>query len=336
MTHLRGDIGNEKWLCDYLRGPFEQIAHLKKEPDLYVTRLGGSHTVYLIRDRRSHKRFILKSFRTPGLSSSIADRRMNKEYGRLRKFESLGIDESWFKVVKPLGKNESGQFFVEKYVGGEPLGMSARRTFETNDDKALYDTLTLFAGYLALVHKKTRRSSHVRTAYVRKEIGEHARESHAAGAMGRRDFENAMRLIDRTCSYAFIRDAHRCLVHGDANPSNFLFEGGCMYVIDVERSGYKDPVYDLGMMAGELFHYAMLHAGNPYRADPFIGHMYWVYSGNFTDQYAKFLALTKRNPLYMANSLFRISRNARLTDAHKKKLADCAMGCLKSLKEFNR
>lgn len=333
MTQVHGDSGN---LYSYLKGPFRQLAHLKKTPDLYVTRLSGSHLVYLIHDNRSHKRFILKSFHAPGLPSSIADQRMNKEYGRLKKFESLGFDESWFKVVKPLGKNESGQFFVEKYVSGESLGSTIRKAFEKNDRAALYDQLTIFAGYLALVHKKTRRSSHVRMAYVRKELHEHLGQSCAAGALGPRELEKTKLLADRACCYSFIRDAHRCLVHGDANPSNFLFEDSRMHVIDVERSGYKDPVYDLGMMAGELFHYAMQYAGNPYKADPFIGHMYWVYAGNFTDQYAKFLAITKRNPLYMANSLLRISRNSGLTDAHRKRLAYYASECLKSLKEFNR
>ena len=335
MTQVHGDIGKESRLYEYLKGPFERIVRIKKAHDLYVTKLGGSHMVYLIRDNRGHKRFVLKSFQAPGLSSSIADRRMNKEYGRLKKFESLGIDESWFKVVKPLGKSDSGQFFVEKYVSGESLGTIIRKSFQKNDDKELYDKISLFAGYLALVHKKTRRSSHVRMAHVRQELHEHAEQSYSAGAMCRQGLEKTKLLINHACSYSFIRDAHRCLVHGDANPSNFLFEAGRMNVIDVERSGYKDPVYDLGTMAGELFHYAMLYAGNPYKADPFIGHMYWVYSGNFTDQYAKFLTITKRNPLYMANSLLRISRNTGLTEAHRKRLAYHASECLKSLKEFN-
>ncbi len=332
MTRVHGDVGR---LSEYLKGPFERIARLHKTPDLYVTRLSGSHAVYLIRDRRSHKQFILKSFRTNGLPTSIADKRMNKEYGRLKKFESLGIDESWFKVVKPLGKSDSGQFFVEKYVSGESLGTSIRKSFEKSDYKELYDKLAIFAGYLALVHKKTRRSSHVRMSYVRKELHEHAEQSYVADAMSRRELGKTKLLIDRACSYSFIRDAHRCLAHGDANPSNFLLEDGRMYVIDVERSGYRDPVYDLGTMAGELFHYAMLYAGNPYKADPFIGHMYWVYSGNFHDQYAKFLKITKRNPLYMANSLLRISRNTGLTDEHRKRLAYHASQCLKSLKGFS-
>jgi aminoglycoside phosphotransferase (APT) family kinase protein len=319
----------------HLEGEFERIAQVRSS-GLHVTRLGGSHKVFLIQDSRSHKRYILKSFYRPGLPSSIADRRMNKEYVRLKKFESLGIDERWFDVVKPLGRSGQGHFFVERYVSGESLGAVIRNSFESGDHRGLYDRLTLFAGFLALVHKKTRRSSLMRTAYVRKELHKHAEQSCAAGAIGGRELEKTRQLADRACSYPFIRDVHRCLVHGDANPSNFLFDAGCMYVIDVERSGYKDPVYDLGMMAGELLHYAMQYAGNPYEADPFIGHMYWVYSGNFSDQYTKFLALTKRNPLYMANSLFRISRNPGLAEMERRRLAYHALQCLKSLKESSR
>jgi hypothetical protein len=89
------------------------------------------------------------------------------------------------------------------------------------------------------------------------------------------------------------------------------------------------------MMAGELCHYAMLYTGNPYLADPFIGHMYWVYAGNFSDQYAKFIQVTRRNPLYMANSLLRISRNGSLDVEYRRRLAYHAVECLKSLKKFN-
>jgi aminoglycoside phosphotransferase (APT) family kinase protein len=335
MTQVHGDIERGSRLYAYLKGPFERIARLKRASDLYAKRLGGSHQVYLIRDQRSHRKFILKSFYSPGLPPSVSDRRMNKEYRRLKRFHSLGIDESWFEVVQPLGKSDSGRFFVEEYVRGQTLGEFMKKAFADGDDKALYDQLTMFSGYLALLHKKTRRSSRVRTAYVRKELYEHAEQSHMAGATDLPQLQKVMLLIDRACTYPMIRDVHRCLVHGDANPSNFLFHDGHMYVIDVERSGYRDPVYDTGMMAGELCHYAMLYTGNPYLADPFIGHMYWVYAGNFSDQYAKFIQVTRRNPLYMANSLLRISRNGSLDVEYRRRLAYHAVECLKSLKKFN-
>lgn len=335
MTQVHGDIDRGSRLYAYLKGPFKRIARLKRASVIYTKRLRGSHQVYLIRDPRSHRKFILKSFHSPGLPSSVSDRRMNKEYRRLKMFHRLGIDESWFDVVRPLGKSDSGQFFVEEYVHGQALGEFMKKAFVDGDDKALYDKLAMFSGYMALLHKKTRRSSRVRMAYVRKELHEHLEQSHMAGSMDRPQLQKARPLVDHACAYPMIRDVRRCLVHGDANPSNFLFNDGRMYVIDVERSGYRDPVYDMGMMAGELFHYAMLYTGNPYRADPFIGHMYWVYAGNFSDQYAKFLQITRRNPLYMANSLLRISRNSSLAVEYRRRLAYHAVECLKSLKKFN-
>lgn len=336
MTRIHGDIGKDSHLYSYLQGPFERIARLKATSDLYVEKLHASHRVYLIRDGRSRKRFILKSFHSPGLPPSVADKRMNKEFMRLKKFDRIGIDDGWFRIVRPLGRSESGQFFVEEYLSGEPMTTSVKNAFHNGDEKALYDKLTMFAGYLAILHKKTRRTSAIRTAYLRKELNVHLHQSYNAGAMDGAGIKMAKLLADHACAYPFIRHTHRCLTHGDANPSNFLFDRSRMYIIDVERSGYRDPVYDLGMMAGELFHYAMLHTGNPYQADPFIGHMYWVYSGNFSDQYSMFLQATARNPLYMANSLLRISRNQGLTEEHRKRLAYHAIECLKSLKNFNR
>ncbi len=49
---------------------------------LEVKRLGGSHRVYLVDDERSNKKFILKSFRDPGVPPSKAHARMEREYKR--------------------------------------------------------------------------------------------------------------------------------------------------------------------------------------------------------------------------------------------------------------
>lgn len=151
--------------------------------------------------------------------------------------------------------------------------------------------------------------------------------------MTHRELKQMGGLIEEACSYGFIKEAKKAFVHGDANPSNFLYGNGRLYVIDMERAGYRDPVYDLGIIAGELFHYAMHYGRDPYEADPFIGHLYWAYAGNYKDRYGTFVRLTKRNPLYMANSLLRIARHPYFSVEYKRRLAYHAKECLKSLKK---
>ena len=85
------------------------------------------------------------------------------------------------------------------------------------------------------------------------------------------------------------------------------------------------------MMAGELFNEALISTGNPYRADPYIGYMYRSYASHFNDPDTAFAGAVARNPLYMANSLFRMSRNYYYSSDHRKKLAFYAMKCLRSL-----
>jgi len=61
--------------------------------------------------------------------------------------------------------------------------------------------------------------------------------------------------------------------------------------------------------------------------------MYWVYAGNFRDQHGTFIRLTKRNPLYMANSLLRIARHPFFSPGYRRRLAHHARECLKSLEK---
>ncbi len=99
-------------------------------------------------------------------------------------------------------------------------------------------------------------------------------------------------------------------LHGDATPANFLF-GDDMDVaaIDLERMKRGDRMFDVGRVAGELQHAFMRDSGDRHRADPFIGHFLWEYSGHFPDRQWMFESVTARVPYYMALNLLRIARN---------------------------
>jgi thiamine kinase-like enzyme len=335
MTPVRG-IKKRPRLYDCLkeRG-LRKAVRLGRHPRLRVTRLGGSHAVYLVNDEKSHKKFILKSFESRGIPDTRSLKYMHREYGRLKQADRLINHTGWVRVVRPLYRSDRGDYFAEQYVSGTPLGHYIKEAMARGNDGPLYEKLTMLAGFFGLLHKKTRRTSRVKPSNIRDELKKHARQASRGGAFTQKELKAMERLIDEACSLGLVRRARKSLVHGDANPSNFLYDDKRLYVIDMERAEYRDPVYDLGMMAGELFHYAMRYGGDPYRADRFIGHFYWLYAGNFKDQLGTFIRLTKRNPLYMANSLLRIARHPHFSLKYKRRLAYHAVECLKSLKRFS-
>ncbi|HTY90991.1 MAG TPA: phosphotransferase [Methanocella sp.] len=304
-------------------------AGFDRHPDLHVRQLAGSHNVYLVYDGRSHRKCILKSF-GEGDRKSIGH--MENEFKRLRQAGRMIGRRSWLHVARPLCKSGDGDFFVEEFVSGRALGDYMKEAMAHGRKMGLYEKLTMLAGFFALMHKKTERSSHVTPSNIRDELKKHARQASRGGAFTPHELKSMEQLVDKVTSYGIISKARKGLVHGDANPSNFLYDDDRLNVIDMERSGYRDPVYDLGMMAGELCHYAMKYGGDPYKADPFIGHLYWTYAGNFKDQHGTFIRLTKRNPLYMANSLLRIARHPFFSPEYKRRLAYHARVCLESLK----
>ncbi|AFC99902.1 putative aminoglycoside phosphotransferase [Methanocella conradii HZ254] len=335
MTRIKGDISKRSRLYKFLKErELWKATGIASHPELYVTRLGGSHEVYLVYDGRSHKKFILKSFLDDGHEK--ASRYMEKEYERLKQADRLINHHSWVHVARPLYKSRDGGFFVEQYAHGTVLGHYMKEAMSRWKDGALYEKLTMLAGFLALLHKSSKKPWRVDPSSIEGEVARHACQASREGAMTPGELHAMKHLIEKACFYGFFGDEKRSLVHGDVNPSNFLYNSGRLYVIDMERAAYKDPAYDLGTMAGELFHYAMYYSGDPYSADPFIGHLYWTYAGNFRDQLGTFIRLTKRNPLYMANSLLRIARQPYFSQPYKRRLAFHAKECLKSLKRFKR
>ncbi len=335
MTTVTG-IEKHSRIYRYLKSRgLRKATRLGHHPRLHVSRLGGSHEVFLVKDERNREKFILKSFGGRGALMHKSLKHMRKEYRRLRQADRLVNRRDWVHVVRPLCKSDAGDFFAEQYVSGSPLGHYMKEEMSGKGSGELYHKLTMLAGFFGLMHKKTRRHSRIKASSIRDELLKHARQASLGGAFLPGELKDMERLIDEACSLKLIRRARKSLVHGDANPSNFLYGHGRLNIIDMERAGYRDPVYDLGMMAGELFHYAMQYGGDPYKADPFIGHLYWMYAGNYRDQLGTFIKLTKRNPLYMANSLLRIARHPFFSKKYKRRLAYHARECLKSLKRFD-
>ncbi len=143
------------------------------------------------------------------------------------------------------------------------------------------------------------------------------------------DTKPFLRLIDKWLTKAFLRRGKKVIVHGDATPTNFIFAPARHVVaIDLERMRNADPVFDIGMVCGEIKHAYFWRTGNPYEAELFIRHFFKSYSSHFIDHDKAFHEITMRNPFYMAMTELRIARNRYLDLNYRKRLTHEARKCL--------
>lgn len=117
-----------------------------------------------------------------------------------------------------------------------------------------------------------------------------------------------------------------CMVHGDANPINYLFNHSKVFVLDLESSKeHAHFVHDLGLIAAELKHYFAVHRGNGNMAEPYIGHYLWRYSRNDLE----FYAITRVLPFFMGLGFLRMARLG-MAPEHRAYILQEANACLKS------
>ena len=303
--------------------------HLGRHPRFTLRKLSGSHAVFLLEDADSGQELVLKSFAERGRTTGRLKRYLDDEYECLKRIRKIGVCSRHWTAVKPLCRDRRGLFLVEEKADGTPLDRHLAREM-ANGDGRMDEKLDLLAGFFASLHGKTATRKRVNVSSLRKELERHASQSRHAGSLDRGELDEARWRIRQWCASPVIRHVARSLTHGDATTTNFICQDDRLVVIDLERSRYRDPVYDLGMMAGELFGAALSATSNPYRADRHIRHLYEKYAGNFRDPRGMFDRLTARNPFYMANSLLRMSRNDYFSADHRRRLGYYALECLRS------
>jgi aminoglycoside phosphotransferase (APT) family kinase protein len=300
-----------------------------RHPEITLHKLSGSHDVFLMKDEKSGRAFVLKSFAERQVPAGRLERYLDNEYDSLKCARKIGVGGRHWRVVRPICRDRAAQFLVEEKIEGTSLDHHLLKELAGHGGR-LDEKLDLLAGFFASLHRKTMTRRRVNASSLRKELERHAAQSHHAGGLDHDELHEVRSLVRRWCGSPAIRHATLSLTHGDATPTNFIYDDDRMTVIDMERSQCRDPVYDLGMMAGELFGAALRAMSNPYGVDRYIRHLYWRYAGNFRDQRGTFDRLTVRNPLYMANSLLRMSRNDYFSAEHRRKLAFYALECLRS------
>ena len=297
------------------------------DPVFHVEAISGCHRVYRYHEERSRLSVVGKFV---GLDEPDPAKRARilGEYGNLVALQELGFVNRPHRVVRPLGREESiGLAVVEENVRGRDLDHFLLLA-AGGDGEPLRQALLGLAAFLASLHRSSATGrdadlGHV-SWYTDRLIDKLCRQT-VLGAGAARDLR---RLRDRWLGRARMR-AGEAIVHGDATPTNFLFgEGGDVVAIDLERMKRADPVWDLGMVCGEIKHAFLWRTGNGEAAEPFIRVFLKRYAAAFPDPGGEFRAVTRRLPLFMALTELRVARNEWLGWQHRLRLAREAHACL--------
>ena len=210
-----------------------------------------------------------------------ADAAMKNEFLRLRRVSG------WIRVPHAVATNSN---FQSVLVTGYIPGPTVRELLDAG--ASLYDPLTGVAHLLRRLHNGTRTSS-------RRE----------------RDFAYFHAVLDQNDLPAPLRerfnrllgawwhstrlDGEGCMVHGDATPGNYLFDGD-ICAIDFEGARHAHPIRDLGILAAEI----RASNASTTTAEDYIGHLLWQYSGS-EDEFRRHTAVL---PFFMALGYLRIAR----------------------------
>ncbi|MFX0202338.1 MAG: aminoglycoside phosphotransferase family protein, partial [Candidatus Hodarchaeota archaeon] len=254
----------------------------------------------------------------------------HKEYSNLTLLrEQLGMDGDADHVVAPLGESkELSALLVTERASGQTLDYYiAKAVFERQYDE-LFKTLSNLARFFAKLHEaaKTERplSPDLPRFYLNSILD--------ALNLGSIDYSKRAEIEEYAVRWWNKKDVftsdRETIVHGDATPTNFLFDNENVTAIDLESMKWADRCWDLGFIAAELKHHFMWRAGNGWAAEPFIGHFLWQYVLNYGDTNF-FYVITRKLPLYMSLGLLRIARNHYVGDMHIEHLIVEAKQCLR-------
>lgn len=300
-----------------------------KNPLFHVNRM-CSHRVYKYTEEKTQTALVGKFF---SLSDTKQERvcRIKGEFENLNRIRSYGFDTYPNYVVKPISREEKiGLALTEEFITGKNLDHYLKKAIYEGKGYSLKNRLKKLAAFLHAFHTRTKTGDAVEIAFVVSYFLKILNKLLTQTVITGHDRKTYIKLMDKWSGKALLDGSGSVIVHGDATPTNFIFTGREEVVaIDLERMKNCDPVYDIGMICGELKHAFIWRTGNPYAAEPFIRHFLKSYSGHFPDSGRAFRKITCRNPFYMAMTELRIARNEYLHWDYRKRLAYEAMECLK-------
>lgn len=270
-------------------------------------------------------KFFARKSRLDGRSLSEAQGRrlLQHEFDHLRQTRALGIDHPPYQVVRPLGiLPDYDALLIEEFVAGDDLRAAIQRAAHQDETCQLQTKLDAVAGLLATLHQRTRRPAPVAAeaglAYLAKVIDQLSEQ----GVIDAARRQRLHRLGWEWQAAGALAAASQVLIHGDATPGNLLFRAEREVVaIDLERMRPDDCAVDLGCVAAELKHWFLRYTHDPWAGEWAIDHLYNRYRTHANLDAAAFAALTRRGQFYMGSFLLRISRNAWLDMAYRRRLA---------------
>jgi hypothetical protein len=325
-------LENQSYVREYLKS--EVFPELAPPPygDIRITRLSWQKPVFLFQERSRRIAVVGKSFKHDSIPLEVAWGHAEREYVSLTLLrDEFGMNDESYKVVAPLGKNKqlSAMLVMERALG-RALDYHIAAAISEQRFECLFDKLSHLARFFSKLHGNSQSDRRVSidaaSQYLNKML-----DSLGRGPLS--DFQRDVIVRHSSCwwdSLSTLAD-REVIVHGDATPTNFLFQRNKVSGIDLERMTWSDRCWDLGFMAAELKHHFMWRSGNGWAAEPFIGHFLWEYSVDHTNRGGaqSFHDITSRIPLYMALGLLRIARNDWLDLPYRRNLMREAKRCLK-------
>ncbi|MDA8403746.1 MAG: aminoglycoside phosphotransferase family protein, partial [Desulfobacteraceae bacterium] len=286
---------------DPVYGYFEH--HIVPQLGLYlpdaawkVFRFHFSMDVFLYEEKHHGIRLVGKFFKSA--DRDHARRTGETEFNNLLFLRSIGFSSAPHYVVRPFGFNPYiSNLLVVEYLGGETLSGVIQSAMVEGRHNRLYRKLSALAHFFAALHNRTAGELTVNFDETCRSMEWYVRSLEERWGLYHDDARMFHHLKEVWRSRACMWEDRNVLVHGDATPSNLLFgRGRDVMAIDLERMRWADRVFDLGRLCGELKHFFFRHTGNPWAAEPFIGHFVWEYCCHFPDRDAAFRAITRRLP----------------------------------------
>jgi len=320
----------EEAICDYLR---EEIFPQFAPPpygEIEIISLSAHKPVCLFYEKKKNIMVVGKFFKWGVVPLEDAWLEADKEYLNLKLLrEQLGLDGDTDCVVAPLGESkELSALLVTERAPGQTLDYFIARAIFEQQHNELFQTLSHLARFFIKLHKAAKTEEPLSPDFPRFYLNSllDSLDLGPAGCLKRAEIEEyAVRWWYEESIYSSDRET---IVHGDATPTNFLFDSGNVTAIDLESMKWADRCWDLGFIAAELKHHFMWRTGDGQAAEPFIGHFLWQYTLNYGDTHF-FQVITRKLPLYMALGLLRIARNCYVGDTHIERLVMEAKQCLK-------
>lgn len=306
-----GQVSASDPLHGFLDAIFAERLGVGRRRGFRAFRLHGSNEVYGYEERRSGVKVICKFFgRRFGWDRERAASTAGREYDSCEGLRRFALVGSPHHVIAPLGLDRDINCVLAlEYYGGESLSQAIDRGVR-GDRQHLFWRLTALAWYLATQHNRTANGATVEHGTDRAYLDGQLAILCRRGRIGAWDVDEFGFLADAWGERSRMWTDRQVWLHGDATPANFLFGGGLdVGAIDLERARRGDRMVDVGRVAGELQHAFMLATGDPYRAEPFIGHFLWEYACHFPDRDAAFASITARLPFHMGVNLLRVARN---------------------------